>query len=90
MDNIKIYEESLGDVDHKFYLTNIQNTGNATVKGTEYFTNRNKIIKPSNFRKTHSNLKTSLLSIDTSGVDENNYGDFILYSMLKLATSKGI
>jgi aryl-alcohol dehydrogenase-like predicted oxidoreductase len=89
---VKIYEESLQDVDWKYYLTATENTGFATGNGTNWFKDRNELVKDHYYREGHGGLLSSVLGIDTQAMDHSwgSYGDFTLYSILKLAAQKGI
>jgi len=77
-------------VDYKYYLTNVENLGYATTKATKYYQDRNLDISAYNRTHTHDSLSTTLMSIETWGVPSNAYGDFNLYSIMKLAAMNGI
>ena len=76
--NIRMYEQSLKDVSHKFYLTSTENQGVATKRGTEYFVDRSDEADTM-FLTTKDGLKTSKYGIQSSSFPNSNAGDFALY-----------
>ena len=89
LSNIRLYEQAVDDVSHKYYLTETENSGFLTKRGTEYFVSRNDEINSFNFLKTHDGKMVSSTGINSYDLPWSNEADFQLYHNCKIGALKG-